>query len=218
MLRRLTLGALALTALGLVTVGTAAAQDQEMGGTDPGMSGTGMGMPGTGIYPLGIPGMDPRGMSGMGMGMGMPGMGPMGMGGMGMGYMGMGGMMGMSGMGMSGMGRRIYPGEGMGSTFRPIYNHPGDLSGIVPCTGCGALFDVCVFGGRCEYMEAGLWEVPGMHPTTNRPDLGSFWPQGPMACARGTGNNPATCVDAPGEWNLRAGMPGATGMPGGSGR
>ena len=215
MLRRLALGALALTAFSLVTAGTAAAQDSGTGMSDSGTAGSGMGMPGmgpmgmpgmgTGIWPLGIPGMDPRSM---------PSMGQMGMGGM----PGMSGM-GQMAMGMSGASTRSGPGAGMGYSYATPAHHPGDLSGIVPCTGCGRLFDVCVFGGRCTYMEAGLWpEELGLHPTTNRPDLAAYWPEGPMSCVRGRGNNPAACVDAPGEWNLRAGMPGAAGAPGGSGR
>jgi hypothetical protein len=202
MLRRLALGALALTALGLVT-GMSDSGTAGMGTSMPGMGMGPIGMPGMsmGIWPLGIPGMDPRGMSWMGQ---------MGMGGTGT---------GMSGMGMSGMSQRSAPGAGIGYTYRPTSNHPGDLSGIVACTGCGTLFDVCVFGGQCTYMEAGLWpETLGLHPTTNRPSLPAYWPEGPMSCARGRGNNPAACVDAPGEWNLRAGMPGAAGATGGSSR
>jgi hypothetical protein len=195
MLRRLGLGVLALTALGLVAAGTAAAQDQGMGMSGSGMTGTGM--PGMGMGPMGMPGMGPMGMPGVDqMGMGMPGMG--------MGPMGMG-MYGMSGG----------PGAGMVPAFATVIHHPGDLSGIIPCTGCGAIADPCTFGGQCQYMEAGLWpENLGLHPTTNRPSLSLYFPTGPLSCARGRANNPATCVDAPGEWNLRAGMPTASGSMG----
>jgi hypothetical protein len=198
---RLSLGVLALTALGLATVGTVAAQDGDMGASGSGMSG--MSQQGTGMGPMGMPGM---GMGPMGMGpMGMPGMGPMGM--------------GMPGMGMGMSGASSGPGAGMAPAFPTAIHHPGDLSGIVPCTGCGAIADPCSFGGNCQYMEAGLWpENLGLHPTTNRPSLSLYFPQGPMSCARGRGNNPAACVDAPGEWNLRAGMPSDSGSMGGAGR
>ncbi len=176
MLRRLSLGMVALTALGLVTAGSAAAQDQGMG-----MSGAG---------PMGAPGM----------GMGGPGMGPMG-------------------MGMPGMGPGMGPGAGMAPAFATAIRHPGDLSGLIPCTGCGAIADPCTFGGQCDYLESGLWpDNLGLHPTTNRPSLALYFPQGPLSCGRGQGNNPARCADAPGEWNLRAGMPGDTSGAGGASR
>jgi len=224
MLRRLGLGVLALTALGLVTAGSAAAQDEGMGtsssgttgastagtgmmGTSP--SGMGMGMPGTGMGGMGM-GMSGMGMGGMGMGMGMSGMG-MGM--WGMGHMGMG----MQGMGTSGV--RSGPGAGLTPSYRTAIHHPGDLSGLIPCTGCGAIADPCFFGGHCQYMEAGLWpDTLGLHPTTNRPSLALYFPEGPLSCGRASGNNPVSCVDAPGEWNLRAGMPTAPGNTGGTSR
>jgi hypothetical protein len=190
MFRGLSLGVLALTALGLVTASTAAAQDQGMGMSGSGATGTSM--PGMGQGP---------------MGMGMPGMGPMGMPGMGMPGMGMSGM-GMPGMGMSSLGAGSGPGAGMAPAFATPAHHPGDLSGIIPCTGCGALADPCSFRGQCQYMEPGIWpDTIGLHPTTNHPDLPLYFPQGPLSCVRGRGDNPASCGDAPGEWNLRAGMP-----------
>jgi hypothetical protein len=205
MLRRLGLGGLALLALGLVTASNVAAQDQGMGMSGSGTTGTstpgtGMNMPGMGMGPMGMPGMGPGPM-----GMGMQGMGPMGMG-MGMGMSSMGPM----GMGMSGTSSG--PGAGMAPAYTTAIHHPGDLSGLIPCTGCGAIADPCFFGGHCQYMEAGLWpDNLGLHPTTNRPDLSLYFPEGPLSCGRGRPGNPASCVDAPGEWNLRAGMPTGSG-------
>jgi hypothetical protein len=205
MLRRLGLGGLALLALGLVTASNVAAQDQGMGMSGSGTTGTstpgtGMNMPGMGMGPMGMPGMGPGPR-----GMGMQGMGPMGMG-MGMGMSGMGPM----GMGMSGTSSGL--GAGMAPAYTTAIHHPGDLSGLIPCTGCGAIADPCFFGGHCQYMEAGLWpDNLGLHPTTNRPDLSLYFPEGPLSCGRGRPGNPASCVDAPGEWNLRAGMPTGSG-------
>jgi len=213
MLRQLGLGMLALTALGLVTVGTVAAQDQGMGTSGSGTGDTpsaGSGMGQTGMPGMGTMGMPGMGMGMSGMGMSMPGMG---MSGMGMGMPGMG----MHGMGMSGMSSRRAAPEA--PITRTAIHHPGDLSGLIPCTGCGAIVDPCTFGGTCRYMEAGLWpETLGLHPTTNRPDLSLYYPEGPLSCGRGRPGNPASCVDAPGEWNLRAGMPTDTGNTGSGSR
>jgi len=186
-----------------------------------GMTGTGLGMPGMGLGPMGMGmfglGMPGMGMTGMGMGMGMSGMG---MQGMGMGMQGMGqstaplgtsvaGMWGMSGV------TPLPPRDTAWIAYRTAIHHPGDLSGIVPCTGCGAIVDLCTFGGRCQYMQAGLWpDDLGLHTTTNRPAEALYFPQGPLLCGRSASGNPAGCVDAPGEWNLRSGMPSASGSTG----
>jgi hypothetical protein len=230
MLRRVGLGVLALIALGLVTSRPAAAQDQGMGMDMSGSSGSGASMSGMsmgtsdssgsgasmagmnmGGSPCGCSGMSTPGMGMMGMGMGMPGMGMMGLGMHGMGTMG---------MGMSGSGTYQGPGAGWTSVYITAIHHPGDQ--IVPgtmCTGCSALYDSCVWGGQCTYMEAGLWpDGLGLHPTTNQADVTRYWPQGPMSCMSGRAGNPATCVDAPGEWNLRAGMPGMDSGAGGMSR
>jgi hypothetical protein len=228
MLRRLGLGVLALIALGLVTSRPAAAQDQGMGmdmsgssGSGAPMSGMSMGTSDCGCSGMSMPGMG-MSMPGMGMwgsSMGLPGMGMMGMGMMGMPGMGMMGM-GMTGMGSSSGGTYQGPGAGWIPVFTTAIHHPGDQ--IIPgtmCTGCSALYDSCVWGGQCSYMEAGLWpDNLGLHSTMNRPDLARYWPQGPLSCVRGRANNPATCVDAPGEWNLRAGMPGMDTGTGGMAR
>ncbi|HLH23480.1 MAG TPA: hypothetical protein VK066_13235 [Chloroflexota bacterium] len=103
--------------------------------------------------------------------------------------------------------------------FRTPIHHPGDLSGLIPCTGCGVIADPCSFRGQCQYAEEAMWpETIGLHPTTNQPELPLYFPQGPLSCARGRGDNPASCVDAPGEWNLRSGMPSDSGGMGGASR